>query len=92
MKMEERRITFDEFAGDVAGVVNHVISEDAEVIVETENGASVVIVPHVTVRRKSEEDLAAFRAAAGSWADMDTDAFLEAIYTSRTSSRPPVDL
>ena len=35
----------------------------------------------------------AFRSAAGSWMDVDTDKFLAEIYESRrSSSRPPVEL
>jgi hypothetical protein len=41
---------------------------------------------------KSHEDLEAFRAAAGTWADADTAKLVEDIYESRRSSRPPVDL
>ena len=44
------------------------------------------------VRVKTEADYEAFRAAAGSWEDVDTDRLIEDIYTSRRSSRPPVDL
>jgi len=41
---------------------------------------------------KSEADLKAFRAAAGSWSDVDTDKLVADIYESRRSSRPPVEL
>ena len=40
----------------------------------------------------TEEDMAAFRASAGSWKDVDTDRLIADIYRSRRSSRPPVDL
>lgn len=46
-------------------------------------------------RRKepTPEDYAAFRSAAGSWADVDTDKLIEDIYaTRRRSNRPPVEL
>jgi hypothetical protein len=92
MHVEERHITFDELAADVAGFVNRVVREGAEIVVETEDGASVAIVPRALSRPKSEVDIAAFRAAAGSWADVDTDAFLAEIYARRASSRPAVDL
>lgn len=43
--------------------------------------------------RPSEEDLAAFRGAAGGWKDVDTDKLVRDIYESRRiSTRPPVDL
>jgi hypothetical protein len=47
-------------------------------------------------RRRREitaEDLEAFRAAAGGWADVDTDKLIEDIYATREISvRPTVDL
>jgi hypothetical protein len=43
-------------------------------------------------RGKTTADFAAFRAAAGSWRDLDTDKLVEGIYESRRSSRPPVEL
>ena len=46
-------------------------------------------VPH---RRPTEEELEAFRSAAGGWADMDTDQLLEDFAESRRLTRPPVDL
>ena len=42
--------------------------------------------------RPNEQELAAFRASAGGWKDVDTDRFLEDVYESRGSSRPPVEL
>jgi hypothetical protein len=43
--------------------------------------------------RPSKNDLAAFRAAAGSWADVDTDRFLaDNAESRRRSTRAPVDL
>lgn len=54
------------------------------------------VTPAVTSRRgrkKTQADYDAFRAAAGSWKDVDTDKLLEEIYESRRlSSRPPVEL
>ncbi len=44
-------------------------------------------------RAPSEADYEAFRSAAGSWADVDTDALIENIYeTRRRSNRSPVEL
>jgi hypothetical protein len=43
-------------------------------------------------RDKSAADFAAFKSAAGSWSDVDTDKLVEDIYESRRSSRPPVEL
>ncbi|MGI8826599.1 MAG: hypothetical protein ACR2JC_13300 [Chloroflexota bacterium] len=43
--------------------------------------------------RKTEPDYAAFRSAAGSWSDVDTDGLIADIYADRErSDRPPVDL
>ena len=41
---------------------------------------------------KTEEQLAAFRSAAGAWKDVDTEALIEYIYEGRRSSKPPVEL
>lgn len=44
-------------------------------------------------RKKTAADYEAFRSAAGSWRDVDTDRLLEDIYADRRSmDRPPVDL
>ncbi len=45
-------------------------------------------------REKTKADYAAFRAAAGSWEDVDTDALLDNIYADRrqTNSRSSVKL
>lgn len=44
-------------------------------------------------RAKAAEDHEAFIAAAGSWSDVDIDAFIADIYESRRiSSHPPPDL
>jgi hypothetical protein len=45
-------------------------------------------------RGKTKADYDAFRAAAGSWSDVDTDTLLKNIYEDRrrASNRPPVKL
>lgn len=44
-------------------------------------------------RKPSAKDVDAFRMAAGSWKDVDTDRFLADIYASRDMPpRPPIDL
>jgi hypothetical protein len=49
--------------------------------------------PSKKKRAKTKADYAAFRAAAGSWKDMDVEKFKAAIYESRRiSTRPPVKL
>jgi hypothetical protein len=60
--------------------------------------ALMVPVPQRSKRRgkrrtKTKADYDAFRSAAGSWKDVDTDRLLADIYESRRrSSRPPVEL
>ncbi|MGA7670075.1 MAG: hypothetical protein WBW04_06615 [Nitrolancea sp.] len=44
-------------------------------------------------RKKSPEDIAAFRESAGSWSAIDTDQLIKDIYESRKrSKRPPIEL
>lgn len=63
------------------------------------NGEELAILAPVTRPRKStargrsKADHEALLAAAGSWKDLDTDAFVAHVYeTRRRSSRPPVEL
>lgn len=64
----------------------------------TEDLAMVVPLPGTKkadrhARAKTEADIEAFHAAAGSWVDVDTDKLIENIYaTRRRSNRPPVEL
>jgi hypothetical protein len=58
-----------------------------------------IVMPIKTTRKRSgvgaktKADYEAFRSAAGSWSDVDTDKLIEDIYESRRrSSRPPVEL
>jgi hypothetical protein len=49
--------------------------------------------PSKKKRTKSKADYEAFRAAAGSWKDVDVEQFKKNIYESRRrSTRPPVEL
>jgi hypothetical protein len=70
-------------------------------VLRDDDGELAVITPIASKRKrkgrntlppKTEEQLAAFRSAAGSWKGFDVDKFLEDMYESRKSSRPPVDL
>ena len=66
-------------------------------ILKRENEELAILMPITTSstqpRMSTEEDREAFLSAAGSWADVDTDALIEQIYESRrSSSRPPVEL
>jgi len=94
MANELKRIPFEEFSENLARIFDRVISEGESIVIEKGEGERVALSPvsSPVSRPKSEEDWEAFRAAAGSWADVDTDAFLKDIYESRKSSRPPVDL
>ncbi|MCC7366673.1 MAG: hypothetical protein IT303_20110 [Dehalococcoidia bacterium] len=58
------------------------------------DGEEIARIVPVKPRRKrryrvpSEADMAAFRAAAGAWKDMDTDKLVEDIYASRDAGLP----
>jgi hypothetical protein len=62
---------------------------------DSEDIALVVPLPSRSKRRgkrKMEADYEAFRSAAGSWKDVDTDALIADIYEDRRRSmRPPVE-
>ena len=77
-------ISFDEFSANLASILDRVISEGEEIIMETEEGALVAVTP--IARAKTAADYEAFLASAGSWADVDTDAFLKNVYESRGRS------
>lgn len=89
-----KRITFEEFAGNLADVFRRVVENGETIVIEKERGHFVALnpVPPDEVEDKSAEDWAAFRAAAGSWDDVDTDAWLDKVREGRRLSRPPVDL
>jgi hypothetical protein len=89
-----KHMSIEEFSNDLAGVVAEVLREQQAVVIETEAGELVALTPvsPSTLSTKTAEDWEAFRAAAGSWADVDIDKFLKDIYESRRSSRPPVSL
>jgi hypothetical protein len=66
-------------------------------VLRREGEEIAAVVPLKRTRRKgkakTEADYEAFRSAAGSWSDIDTDKLIEDIYESRRiSSRPPVEL
>jgi PHD/YefM family antitoxin component YafN of YafNO toxin-antitoxin module len=95
MDKEIRRIPYDEFFRNPASIFEQVIRDHETVIVEYEEGEAVILssAEDGFVEDKTEDDLAAFRAAAGSWAEVDTDTFLADVYESRhRPSRPPVQL
>jgi len=62
------------------------------------DGKEIAVLLPVQAKRKprrlpTEKDAEAFRAAAGSWRDVDTDRLLTDIYASRdVPPAPPIDL
>lgn len=92
MREAVERIPLEEASDHLATLVERVLREGEPVMIETGDGKLVALTPVYSTRARSEADWAAFRAAAGSWADVDIDAFLKEIYAGRRSSRPPVDL
>jgi len=84
-----KRIPFEEFSENLARIFDRVVSEGEETVVETKGGALVAVTP--IARAKTAADCEAFLASAGSWADVDTDAFLKDNYESRKLSRPAVN-
>lgn len=92
-----RSIPYDEFSSNLAHVVEWVIRKKRAVMVETKAGDRVVVrpveLPTPWSRAKTGADFEAFRSAAGSWSDVDTEHLLKELYESRAaSSRPPVEL
>ncbi len=87
-----KRISLDDFSNNLDRIFERVISEGESIVIERGEGELVALSPVPSSSPKTEEDWEVFRAAAGSWADMDTDAFLKDVYESRNSSRPPVEL
>jgi hypothetical protein len=91
-----KRISFEEFSENLTRIFDRVISEGTSVVIEKGEGELVEVKPVMSPKsgRKTvtKEDDEAFLSAAGGWADVDIDAFLEDIYESRKSSRPPVEL
>lgn len=91
-----KRITFDEFSDNLTLIFERVIHEHTAVLVESKSGELVEVKPiaRAKPRRRAftKDDDEAFLSAAGGWSDVDIDAFLEGVYASRRSSRPPVEL
>lgn len=95
MAIEPKIIPLDEFSKNLIRIFDRILANQETVVVENNSGQLIAVspAPPPQLRPKSEEDLAAFRSAAGSWSDVDTDTLLANIYASRKlSSRPPVAL
>ena len=96
MANEARRISFEEFSENLDDVFRMVIHDDESVYVESQSGelveVKVVRTAEPRPREFTDEDDQAFLSAAGGWSDVNIDEFLQDIYESRRSSRPPVEL
>ncbi len=97
MATEIKRVTFEEFAADVAGFFDRVTHDKETITVEKGPGEVVVLEPAPAssdvITKKSKEEIEAFLSSAGAWKSLvDTDKLIADIYESRKSSRPPVDL
>ncbi|MBX2997572.1 MAG: hypothetical protein KF893_03605 [Caldilineaceae bacterium] len=71
MNTEVKRIAYEEFANNLSSVLDRVIHENAVVVVETADGELALLrsLAPEELSTKSEADYAAFRSAAGSWAE-----------------------
>lgn len=96
MTKEINSVTLNEFSNHLTDFFEQVVRESKPIIVENDQGERAVLKPlgrKLKSRPKTKADLEAFRAAAGSWSEVDVDKFLEENYKSRAiSSRPPVEL
>jgi hypothetical protein len=95
MNTEVNRIGYEDLANNLASVLHRVVTEHAVVVVETEGGELAMLraLAPSEFPAKNEADYRAFRAAAGSWHDVDADALISDIYTHRDQpGRPPVSL
>jgi len=97
MEKQAKRISFEEFAGNLAEIFDAVIKERETIVIESKNGGLIEVKPATPAnpqrRDKTQEDKDAFLSSAGAWADVDVDSFLKANEESRRlNTRPPVDL
>lgn len=83
---------------EVIRLVDKATSSDEPVALRRGDEVVAEIVPVIGPsgrlrKRRTAEGRAAFRAAAGSWKDVDTEKFLERVYERRRlSTKPPVEL
>ena len=98
MADQPKHMTVDEFKTNIDQILDEIVRDGDTVIVETEDRVAIEVRPaegsSLTPRpTPSAAAYAAFQAAAGSWADVDTDKLLADIYESRRlPPRPPVEL
>ncbi len=94
---ELTRIPLKDFIKNSTALVNRVATERISIVVEKDGEELAVLRPARTKakrrRKKSAAARKAFLSAAGSWKDIDTDAFLAENRKSRDlSNRPHVEL
>jgi len=96
VERQRKHIPFEEFADNLASIIDKVVLDEQPVFVESQSGTlievKVAIPKSLPQRGFSKEEDEAFLSAAGSWSDVDIDEFLQEIHESRSSSRPPVDV
>ncbi len=97
MARELREIDISDMP-DVLRIVGEVEASGESLVLRRDARDIAVLMPLAPSKRtrqrraKSKDDMDAFRAAAGTWADVDTDELIQTIYDGRISSKPPVDL
>ena len=92
-------IPFDDFARDLEGFFDRVVHSQEEVLIENDRGEVAVLKPATLKKRPnrrrviSDADHKAFLSSAGSWSDVDVDAFIKNLRESRQiSTRPEIEL
>ncbi|HKP55045.1 MAG TPA: hypothetical protein VJ183_20620 [Chloroflexia bacterium] len=92
-------VPFDDFARDLEGFFDRVVHRHEEVLIENEHGEIALLKPAPLKKRPrkrrtiTDEDHQAFLSSAGSWGDVDVDAFIKYIHESRQiSTRPEIEL
>ena len=94
MNSELRRIDYETLANNLASVLERVVGEQETVVVETAGGELALLryLAPADSPLPLVPDLEACAAAAGTWADVDSDLLLHQIHESRQTNRPPVSL
>jgi hypothetical protein len=68
-----KRVSFEEFSENLSRIFDRVIREGKSIVIEKGEGELVTLSPATSSPPKTAEDRKAFRAAAGSWADVGTE-------------------
>lgn len=91
VNVEVSRIAYEYLANNLASVLNSVVREHAVVVVETIDGELAILSSFLPAElpAKSAADYTAFRSAAGSWAEMNTDEIIKRVYESRNQPGRP---